>query len=73
MASAFKCDRCGSLYSERSIKPCLNGKNGPTVQVIEVGTPNYGKKFDLCESCAQDLVIWLEHFNISAESHTRDV
>ena len=69
MASAFKCDRCGSFYSsaDRSIK-FRTGSNTYISNLWFGNTDGWdsGPK-DICSDCARDFLVWWEHSNISAQ------
>lgn len=60
MASAYKCDRCGVLYSEPSEEFKLIDKRTNTyISKIWLGNSNWdsGGK-DLCPKCAEQLYSW---------------
>lgn len=67
MAKAYKCDRCGELYSEPPENVKIDSA-GPVTSVYfgDLGNWTSSKK-DLCPRCAVDFKIWFEHSNISAQ------
>ena len=71
MARAFKCDRCGELYSNPLTDISIIALNAvyPSVTCIYYGrSGNWtSDRQDLCPKCMQDLKVWWEHSNISAQ------
>lgn len=66
MAKAYKCDRCGELYSEPPENVKIDSA-GPITSVYfgDLGNWTSSKK-DLCPRCAVDFKTWFEHSNLSA-------
>lgn len=67
MASAFKCDRCGKLYSEPDTNTKIGKGSNTYISNLWIGNGNWdtGAK-DICPNCARDFKIWWEHSNLSA-------
>lgn len=67
MASAFKCDRCGSYYSEVNTSTRIGKGSDTYISNLWIGNSNWdtGPK-DICPDCARDFLVWWEHSNISA-------
>lgn len=62
---AFKCDRCGRLYLPRVIDDATEFLDGVPVCVLcVVDVSNYhvdyDNKYDLCQECAKDFVLWFK-------------
>lgn len=67
MASAYKCDRCGRLYSDPDTSVHIIG-GGNYISAIAYGNKNWSSNSkDLCPDCARDFAVWWEHSNISAQ------
>lgn len=67
MAKAYKCDRCGELYSQPD-PTIIIPRKGIMLSVICYGTQNWlSDTQDLCPNCARDFLVWWEHSNISAQ------
>ena len=57
MSSAYKCDRCGSLY-ERELTP-------RRVTEITIDRHYYGLvHLDLCDKCHEELMDWINKFGM---------
>lgn len=66
MATAYKCDRCGRLYSGPDSSVRIIG-GGNYISSIRYGNNNWSSNSkDLCPDCARDFAVWWEHSNISA-------
>lgn len=68
MASAFKCDRCGKLYSEPDTNTKIRKGSNTYISNLWIGNGNWdtGAK-DICPDCARDFLVWWQHSNISAQ------
>ena len=67
MASAFKCDRCGCLYSERDKSIKFRTDSNTYISNLWIGNTeswDSGPK-DLCPDCARDFLVWWEHPDLS--------
>lgn len=66
MASAFKCDRCGSLYDKFDYDIKFTESKGTYISNLCAGNKNWnsGPK-DLCPDCARDFLVWWEHPDLS--------
>ena len=73
MASAYKCDRCGKLYSgpDRSVQITDGGNY---ISSIRYGNGNWAcNSKDLCPDCARDFAIWWVHPNISIQCMLNEI
>ena len=64
MANAYKCDRCGLLFSKRPSEICLTKSAISIQQICYEDQNNRSPAFDLCEDCAISFVSWWNRANI---------
>lgn len=58
---ARKCDRCGRLYEPECIK--IDGEKVNSITTRETHKNEnhlFGKKYDLCPNCLEELKGWME-------------
>lgn len=73
MAKAFKCDRCGELYSDPDASIKIKD-GGNFLSCICYGNRTWlSDTKDLCPNCARDFKIWWEHSNLSASAQLKQI
>lgn len=61
---AWKCDRCGKLFAQRSNNKRLNDI---TVNGLRYGTSDFnGKSADLCDECIDAFILWFKEPALAA-------
>lgn len=67
MSKAYKCDRCGSVFSTRDVGVTIGVLNAccpTTVRTKPVGESKfYGRKYQLCANCSTGLYAYLRDEN----------
>ena len=68
MASAFKCDRCGKLYSQPDTSTKIGKGSNTYISNLWISNVNWSTSAkDICPDCARDFLVWWQHSNISAQ------